>query len=121
MRLSDFANEEVKTEAEAYAFVESKVWPNGPVCPRCASERCGPLRGASTRLGVYKCYGCRKPFRVTIGTPLHSAHVRLDAVCRAVALTMRGCNAAEIGRATGLGHISAWRLLNKIRRDLQNG
>ena len=58
-----------RSEEAAYAWVEERLWPNGPVCPHCkGSGRIGKLAGKSTRFGLYKCYRCRKPFRVTVGT-----------------------------------------------------
>ena len=44
-------------EEAAYAFVEARIWPNGPVYPHCGSvERIGKMAGKSTRIGAYKCY-----------------------------------------------------------------
>ena len=58
-----------KNETAAYRYVESVVWPNGRVCPHCGViDQSGPLKGKSTRLGTYKCYACRKPFTVKVGT-----------------------------------------------------
>jgi hypothetical protein len=65
-------------EHAAYAYVEKRIWPNGPVCPHCGGvERIGKLQGKSTRIGVYKCYQCRKPFRATVGTVFEASHVPL--------------------------------------------
>src|SRR5688572_10935010 len=48
-------------ERAAYAWVEACVWPEGPVCPHCGSvDSATALQGKSTRVGVYKCRGCRK-------------------------------------------------------------
>jgi ISXO2-like transposase domain/Transposase zinc-ribbon domain len=56
-------------EEDTYAFVEAHIWANGRVCPRCGVfDKSGPLKGKSTRIGLYKCYACRKPFTVKIGT-----------------------------------------------------
>jgi len=56
-------------EEAAYEFVEGRLWPRGPVCPHCGGiEKNRKLRGKSTRIGVYKCYDCRKPFSVKVGT-----------------------------------------------------
>jgi len=61
-------------EAAAYAFVEARVWPNGPVCPHCGGvERISKMGGKSTRIGAYKCYQCRKPFTVKVGCTLKTA------------------------------------------------
>ena len=50
-------------EAAAYAYIEAQVWPAGRVCPHCGVvDRSGPLQ-ANYRVGLYKCYACRKPFR----------------------------------------------------------
>ena len=51
-----------QTEAGAFAYVEARLWPNGPVCPHCGqTARIGALKGATTRPGLYKCYACKKP------------------------------------------------------------
>ena len=74
-------------EAAAYAFVEERVWPDGPTCPHCGGvERIGKLNGKSTRIGVYKCYQCRSKFTVKVGTVFESSHVPLHIWLQAVAL-----------------------------------
>lgn len=57
-------------EEAAYAYLEGRIWPEGePTCPHCGViGRAGKLKGKSTRVGVWKCYACRKPFRATVGT-----------------------------------------------------
>src|SRR5271170_7146079 len=63
-------------EAAAYAWVEARVWPEGPICPHCGGiDRIGKLQGKSTRVGVYKCYQRRKPFTVKVGTVFEDSHV----------------------------------------------
>ena len=58
-----------KSEAAAFAYVEAHLWPNGPVCPHCGeTSRIGRLNGKTTRLGLHKCYACKKHFTVRIGT-----------------------------------------------------
>uniref|UniRef100_UPI0026EA42F3 transposase n=1 Tax=Phenylobacterium aquaticum TaxID=1763816 RepID=UPI0026EA42F3 len=43
-------------EKAAYAYVEARIWPQGPVCPHCGGVvRIGLLSGKSTRIGAYKC------------------------------------------------------------------
>ena len=56
-------------EGAAFAYVEARLWPKGPVCPFCGeTDRIGRLQGKTTRPGLRKCYACRKPFTVRIGT-----------------------------------------------------
>ncbi|TIU43150.1 MAG: IS1595 family transposase, partial [Mesorhizobium sp.] len=74
-------------EAEAYKFVEARLWPNGPVCPHCGGfERISKMEGKSTRIGTYKCYQCRKPFTVKIGTIFEASHVKLNHWLQAIFL-----------------------------------
>ena len=58
------------SEEAAYEFAEARLWPDGPTCPHCgaAKEHVGRLKGKTNRVGLYKCYACRKPFTVKIGT-----------------------------------------------------
>jgi len=66
----------LRDEKAAYAYVEARIWPQGRVCPHCGVvDRSGPLKGKSTRIGVYKCYACRKPFTVKVGTIFEDSHV----------------------------------------------
>jgi transposase-like protein len=44
------------------------------------------MTGASTRFGTYKCYRCRKPFTVKIGTLFESSHVPMHKWLRAIYL-----------------------------------
>ncbi len=60
-----------QNEDEAFAYVEARLWPNGPVCHHCGNadgKRIKKLEGETTRKGLYKCNECRKPFTVRMGT-----------------------------------------------------
>jgi transposase-like protein len=84
--LERFAN-----ELSAHRYLEGIIWPNGVRCPHCGgTKRIGKLNGASTRLGTYKCYGCRKSFSVTHGTLFMSSHVPVHKWLQAIYLTDGG-------------------------------
>ena len=52
-------------EAAAYRYLEAPLWAKGRVCPHCGVvDRSSEMGGKSTRIGVYKCYACRKQFSV---------------------------------------------------------
>src|SRR5262245_32664708 len=93
-------------EEAAFALVEVRVWPHGPSCPRCgAIERIGKLQGKSTRDGVYKCYECRKPFTVRIGTIFEDSKVALHLWLQAiylVAASKKGISANQLHRVLGV-------------------
>lgn len=73
-------------EHAAYALVESRIWPNGPVCPHCGSVRAGRLSGKTTRPGLHKCYACRKPFTVKSRTLFEGSHIPLNRWLQALFL-----------------------------------
>jgi transposase-like protein len=78
-------------ELSAHRYLERLLWPNGVSCPRCGSTaRVGKLDGASTRLGTYKCYSCRKSFYLLHGTMMKSSHVPAHKWLQAVYLTDGG-------------------------------
>src|SRR4051794_5211488 len=74
-------------EAAALAFIEVRLWPNGPVCPRCGeTTRVGRLNVAKAKIGMCKCYVCRKPFAVTNKTLMESSHIPLHVWLQAMSL-----------------------------------
>jgi transposase-like protein len=110
-------------EEAAYAFVESKVWPHGPVCPKCGViGRSGKLSGASTRVGVYKCYECRKPFTVKVGTIFESSHIPLRLWLQAIFLiasSKKGISSHQVHRTLGITVKSAWFMTHRIREAMR--
>jgi len=63
-------------DTKAREWLERRVWPQGPICPHCGGKkRIGKLNGKSYRPGMYKCYVCRKPFTVKIGTIFEDSHI----------------------------------------------
>ena len=112
-------------EEAAYAYVEARVWPQGPVCPRCKSnERIGKLKGTSTRIGVHKCYACRKPFTVKVGTLFESSHVALHFWLQAMHLmcaSKKGISANQLHRTLGVTLKSAWFMSHRIRAAMTSG
>lgn len=78
-------------ELSAHRYLEGILWPDGATCPRCGTQgRIGKLDGASTRLGSYKCYACRRTFSLTHGTIFSSSHVPLHKWLQAIYLTEGG-------------------------------
>jgi transposase-like protein len=99
-------------EEAAYAFLEERIWPNGPVCPHCQEDaRISKMQGKSTRIGVYKCYACRKQFTVKVGTVFESSHVKLHIWLQAVALlssSKKGISSNQLHRTLGVTLKTAW-------------
>ena len=112
-------------EAAAYAFLEARIWPKGPVCPHCqGTDRISKMQGESTRIGVYKCYACRKQFRVTVGTVFEASHVRLHLWLQAVALlssSKKGISSNQLHRVLGVTLKTAWFMSHRIREAMRDG
>jgi len=112
-------------EEAAYAFIEARVWPHGPVCPKCGViGRSGKLGGTSTRIGVYKCYDCRKPFTVKVGTIFEASHIKLNLWLQAIFLiasSKKGISSNQLHRTLGITLKSAWFMSHRIREAMRDG
>jgi transposase-like protein len=111
-----------RDERAAYAYVESQIWPDGRACPHCGVvDRSGPLKGKSTRIGVYKCYACRKPFTVKVGTIFESSHVPLHVWLQAIHLmcsSKKGFSANQFARILGVDIKTGWFIGHRIREAM---
>lgn len=112
-------------EKSAYEFVEVRIWPNGPVCPHCGSkDRIGKMNGKSHRIGVYKCYVCRKQFTVKIGTIFEDSHIPLRLWLQAfylIASSKKGISSNQLHRTLGITLKSAWFMSHRIREAMREG
>ena len=78
MARSVLSEDRFQNEDAAFAFVESRLWPEGPNCPHCGNvdpKRIRKMEGKTTRRGLYKCNECRKPFTVRMGTIFESRRI----------------------------------------------
>jgi transposase-like protein len=110
-----FADQDVCTE-----FVAELRWPNGPVCPRCASTEYSYL----TTRRLWKCKGCKKQYSVKLGTIFEDSPIPLDKWLCAIWLlanSKNGVSSYELGRAIGITQKSAWFVLQRIRLAMKTG
>src|SRR5579864_3946052 len=111
-----------RNEIAAYAYVEAIVWPNGRVCPHCGVvDRSGALKGKTTRVGTYKCYACRKPFTVKIGTIFEKSHVPMHIWLQAMHLmcsSKKGFSANQFCRVLGVDFKTGWFIGHRIREAM---
>ena len=115
--------EHLQNEEAAFAFLEARVWPNGPVCPHCGSgaDRIRKLAGKTTRVGLHKCYACMKPFTVKVGTVFESSHVALHLWLQAVHLlcsSKKGISSNQLHRTLGVTLKTAWFMSHRIREAM---
>jgi transposase-like protein len=112
-------------EEAAYEWVEARLWPHGPTCPRCkGTDRITELGGRSTRVGVRYCNACREPFTVKVGTVFESSHVPMRVWLQAIALlcaSKKGMSSNQLHRVLGVTLKTAWFLSHRIREAMRGG
>jgi len=126
--------DKLRTEADAYEFLEDLRWNGQPVCPHCGSVRkpyfLTPANGASrkTRTGtasqrrVWKCADCRKQFSVLTGTIFHGSKVPVRTwifVVFEMCSSKNGVSAREIERKYKLTAKTAWFVTHRIREAMK--
>jgi transposase-like protein len=121
--MSALSEPQYHSEEAAYAFVEANGWPNGRVCPHCGVvDKSGPLKGKDTRIGLYECYACRKPFTVKVGTIFEASHVELHVWLQAMFLlcsSKKGICSNQLHRILGITLKTAWFMSHGIRQAMR--
>src|SRR5271165_2694911 len=107
----------------ARAYLESVLWPYGPVCPHC-----GVIDHAfkTKRAGVFRCAekACRKDFTVTMKTVMERSHIALHKWLQGFYLTAsskKGFSAHQVHRSLGITYRSAWCMWHRIREAMRAG
>lgn len=120
---SILSDKQFHDEAAAYKWVEARVWPEGPICPHCGCiDRISKMQGKSTRIGAYKCYQCRKPFTVKVGTIFEASHVPMRLWLQAIHLiscSKKGISANQLHRILGCTLKTAWFIGHRIREAMK--
>jgi transposase-like protein len=123
-------------EAAAFEFVESIIWPDGPICPHCGNrEKIYVLKGVRTkknkkhpegveRHGLKKCGKCLKQFTVRIGTIFEASHLPLHQWLQAFHLlcsSKKGISSNQLARVLGVKLQTAWFVGHRIREAMRTG
>jgi transposase-like protein len=108
-----------QTEQAAFAYVEAHLWANGRVCPHCGVVgESSAVKGKTTRAGLYKCYACRKPFTLRMGTIFEGSHLPLHLwlhVIHLMCASKKGISTRQIQRVLNCSMKTAWFLTHRIR------
>ncbi len=126
--------EKLRTEADAYRYLEDLRWNGRPICPHCGSVRkhyfLRPANGRNrkTRTGsrserrVWKCGDCRKQFSVLTGTIFHRTKVPLRVwilVIFDACTAKNGISAREVERKYGVCPRTAWHMMHRLREAMR--
>lgn len=123
--MSNLSSPHFHDEKAAYEYVEARLWAQGAVCPHCGGmERVGKLNGKTTRPGLWKCYECRKPFTVKIGTIFEDSKVPMRIWLQAMFLiagSKKGISSNQLHRILGVTLKTAWFMSHRIREAMRTG
>jgi transposase-like protein len=121
--MSDLSQIQFQDANAAREHLEQMRWPNGPVCPHCASTDAYKLQAKEgskkpVRVGVYKCAECREQFTVTIGSIFEDSKIPLNKWLLAIHLlcaSKKGMSAHQLHRMLGVSYKTAWFMAHRIR------
>ena len=124
MARSVLSAQHFQNEEAAFEYVEARLWPKGPTCPHCGNAdaaKIGRLQGKTTRVGLRKCYECRKPFTVRSGTIFEESHFPLHLWLQAIHLmcaSKKGFSTRQMQRMFSCSMKTAWHLTHRIREAM---
>ena len=118
-----FSAPHFRDDEAARKFLETVLWPNGPVCPHC-----GVIGHAyeTKRAGVFRCAEkeCRKDFTVTMKTVMERSHIALHKWLQAFHLmtsSKKGVSAHQLHRGLDITYRTAWFLAHRVREAMRAG
>lgn len=114
-----------RDEEAAHAFLESILWPSGPVCPHCGvigtAYKIAANPERRVRYGLYKCKDCRKQFTVKVGTVFEHARMPLTKALAAAYLlcsSKKGISSHQLSRTLEISLKAAWFLSHRVREAM---
>jgi transposase-like protein len=99
--------------------LEKVRWGKEPICPYCGSKNTNKLVHELR----HHCNGCRKSFRVTVGTIYHRTHVPLQKWFLLSALMLnakKGLSAYQAARDLGMNRPTVWLMMHRIRKAMES-
>jgi hypothetical protein len=111
---------EMESEMQAYEYVASLRWPDGPQCRYCDGKKMYKLRSVKAQR-LYKCSLCRKQTSVTAGTMFEDSHIPLRQWLFIMWLACHpdGISARQVQHLTGMTYKSAWHAVERLRRTME--
>jgi transposase-like protein len=121
--MDTFSADHFRNDDAARAYLESILWPDGPVCPHCGTIN---HAYATKRPGVFRCAEkeCRKDFTVTMRTVMERSKIALHKWLQAFHLmcsSKKGVSAHQLHRTLDIGYEAAWFMAHRIREAMRDG
>ena len=94
-------------------------------CPKCGVMIQPDIQHTDKRkIRTYRCQHCSKTFTELYGTLFYKSKIPLAYWLRAIIYWINstgGLSASELGKNLGVSHITAWKMLMKIRKCMKSG
>lgn len=106
------------TEKKCREYLFNARWKDGFVCPKC-----GCVHAYTMTNGRYQCTSCRYQASVTAGTIMHRTHAPLTKWFLAMYLISndkRGISAVQLRYQIGVTYKTAWFMLQRIRKAMED-
>jgi transposase-like protein len=126
----DQIQQRFSTDEAAREYIESVLWPHGPVCPHCKNAEQKSIwkieanKEKKIRAGLRQCAKCKNQFTVTIGTVFEDSHIPLRKWLTAWYLlcsSKKGISSLQLQRNLGLGsYRAALFMTHRIRHALKD-
>jgi transposase-like protein len=114
-------------DTAAREYLETVLWPVGPVCPHCGVfNRAYKVTRKGRFQGVYRCAEkeCRKDFTVTMKTVMERSHIPLHKWMQGFHLmtaSKKGVSAHQLHRMLDMTYEAAWFMAHRIREAMRDG
>jgi len=98
----------------ARVYLEGRLWPNGPVCSDCKSDRVT----TRNRPGFYHCNACNFDFTIRTGTIFERSKVPLHKWVYSMYLLVtarKGISSMQLAKEIGVTQKTAWFILGRLR------
>ena len=120
---NELNNKIFQDETKARKWLETHLWPDGPICPKCGTiDNATPIK---TRKGWYQCNSkeCRGQFTVTVGTLFERSHIPLNKwlmVAFLLCASKKGMSTHQLHRMIGVSYKSTWFMTHRLREGMRD-
>lgn len=111
--------ERFNSEQACRDYLYQMRWPDGFVCPRCGHTSCYNI----TTRNRYECTACHYQASVISGTVMERTHIPLEKWFWGIYLfgiDKRGCSATQLMKMLEISYTSAWYMLHRIRKAMED-
>lgn len=105
------------SQADCISYLETLIWNNKPVCPKCKSSKYSPVKGKI----AYHCNFCNRTFTITTKTIFHKSKVDLQKWFYAIHMELKpeeNLTARTLAENLEVTKDTAWAIQKKIKAAL---